>query len=102
VNTLRRAALASSSDRARAPRGELILERYRLLEPLGSGGHGTVWAARDERLRRTVALKRIPRGSDGGNADKRRIDREALAAARLSHPAIVTFYEAPSTSSLTR
>jgi hypothetical protein len=94
VNTLRRAALAPASDPVRVPRGELILDRYRLIEPLGSGGHGTVWAARDERLRRTVALKRIPRGEGNAHADKRRIDREALAAARLSHPAIVTFYEA--------
>jgi hypothetical protein len=94
VNTLRRAALAPVRDPARTPRGELILDRYRLLEPLGSGGHGTVWAARDEKLRRTVALKRIPRGEGPSGADKRRIDREALAAARLSHPAIVSFYEA--------
>ena len=94
MNTLRRAAVATAPDAPRLPRGELILDRYRLLEPLGSGGHGTVWAARDERLRRTVALKRIPRGEGGAHADKRRIDREALAAARLSHPAIVTFYEA--------
>lgn len=94
VNTLPRAALAPVRDAPRAPRGELVLDRYRLLEPLGSGGHGTVWAARDEKLRRTVALKRIPRGAGSSGVDQRRIDREALAAARLSHPAIVAFYEA--------
>jgi tRNA A-37 threonylcarbamoyl transferase component Bud32 len=68
--------------------------RFRLIEPLGSGGHGTVWAARDERLRRAVALKRIPREHNAKRDDRRRIDREALAAARLSHPAIVAFHEA--------
>ena len=94
VNTLPRAALAPVRDAPRAPRGELVLDRYRLLEPLGSGGHGTVWAARDEKLRRAVALKRIPRGAGSSGVDQRRIDREALAAARLSHPAIVAFYEA--------
>lgn len=94
VNTLPRAALAPVRDAPRAPRGELVLDRYRLLDPLGSGGHGTVWAARDEKLRRTVALKRIPRGAGASGVDQRRIDREALAAARLSHPAIVAFYEA--------
>jgi hypothetical protein len=94
VNTLQRAAVAPLRDAPRTPRDELVLDRYRLLEPLGSGGHGTVWAARDEKLRRTVALKRIPRGEGGAGADKRRIDREALAAARLAHPAIVAFYEA--------
>ena len=94
MNTLRRAALAPARDAASGPRGELILDRFRLLEPLGSGGHGTVWAARDEQLRRTVALKRIPRVRGGSKSDRRRIDREALAAARLSHPAIVAFHEA--------
>jgi tRNA A-37 threonylcarbamoyl transferase component Bud32 len=73
---------------------DLVLGRFRMIEPLGSGGHGTVWVARDERLRRNVALKRIPREFDDDNKDRRRIAREALAAARLSHPAIVAFYEA--------
>jgi serine/threonine-protein kinase len=65
-----------------------------MIEPLGSGGHGTVWVARDERLRRNVALKRIPRSYGADREHDRRIGREALAAARLSHPAIVAFYEA--------
>jgi len=77
VNTLPRAALAPVRDAPRAPRGELVLDRYRLLEPLGSGGHGTVWAARDEKLRRAVALKRIRAAPDrrvstsGGSIAKR-------------------------------
>src|SRR5205807_2576555 len=57
-------------------------------------GFGVVYRAHDELLRREVALKRIPR-SPGGARD--RANREALAAARLSHPAIVALYEACAT-----
>jgi hypothetical protein len=71
--------------------GGLLLERYRLLERLGAGGFGVVWRAHDEVLHRDVALKRIPLGPDG---DRERATREALAAARLAHPAIVALYEA--------
>ena len=69
---------------------DLVLDRYRLVHRLGSGGMGTVWHAHDERLDRPVAIKRIP--LDGG--ENPRAEREALAAARLSHPAIVALYEA--------
>ena len=72
------------------PQGELVLDRYRLLRRLGAGGFGTVWMAHDERLDRPVAVKRVP--LDGGESP--RAEREALAAARLSHPGIVALYEA--------
>jgi len=68
-----------------------VLGRYQLLERLGSGGFGEVWRARDELLHREVAVKRIWLGPDG---DSERATREALAAARLAHPAIVALYEA--------
>lgn len=69
---------------------EVVLDRYRLLERLGAGGFGIVWRAHDELLHREVAVKRIWLGP----GDAERASREAHAAARLSHPAIVALYEA--------
>jgi serine/threonine-protein kinase len=66
---------------------ELVMERFRVIERIGSGGMGTVYRAYDERLEREVALKQL----DSGDAD--RVLREAQAAARLNHPSIVTLYE---------
>src|ERR1700733_4400883 len=68
----------------------LILGRYRLKKRLGSGAFGTVGSARDERLERDVAVKLLPRE----RVIHARFEREARAAARLQHPAIVTLYEA--------
>jgi eukaryotic-like serine/threonine-protein kinase len=70
--------------------GPLVLDRYRLIRRLGAGGFGTVWSAHDERLEREVAVKIVPRNHVNGG----RFEREARAAARLSHPGIVTLYEA--------
>jgi len=71
--------------------GEVLLGRYRLDERLGAGGFGIVWRAHDQLLHRDVAVKRIWLGPDG---DSERASREALASARLAHPAIVALYEA--------
>jgi hypothetical protein len=68
----------------------LVLGRYHLQRPLGSGGFATVWAARDERLERDVAVKILQRE----RVEFSRFEREARAAARLAHPAIVMLYEA--------
>jgi len=68
----------------------LVLGRYRLGAPLGAGGFGTVYAARDERLDREVAVKVIP--ADGQAPERAR--REAIAVARLDHPGIVALFDA--------
>ncbi len=67
---------------------ELVLDRYRPLRPLGSGGSGSVWLARDERTGLEVALKIIAR--EGKAAA--RAEREAAAAAHLRHPACLRAY----------
>ena len=69
--------------------GELVLDRYRLVRRIGAGGMGVVYLARDEHLERDVAVKRIAIELDR----EARGEREALAAARLSHPGIVALYE---------
>ena len=70
---------------------ELVLGRYRLRRRLGAGGFGVVWCALDEKLEREVAVKVIPR--EDGDPERSRVEREALAAARLNHPGIVALYE---------
>ncbi|OLE38305.1 MAG: hypothetical protein AUG48_02220 [Actinobacteria bacterium 13_1_20CM_3_68_9] len=67
--------------------GELVMERFRVIDRVGSGGMGTVYRAFDERLQRQVAVKEI------AGTDARRVLREAQAVARLNHPGIVTLYE---------
>lgn len=82
---------AGAGDQPSALGERRVLGRYLLLERLGSGGFGEVFRARDEILHREVAVKRIAGATVGP-----RVAREAQAAARLSHPAIVALYEADS------
>ncbi|MEW2610103.1 serine/threonine-protein kinase [Streptomyces sp. NPDC047880] len=77
--------------------GRLIAGRYRLLAKLGHGGMGTVWRAEDETVGREVAVKE-PRVPDHLPERERvnafeRMRREARAAARLDHPAVVNVHD---------
>ncbi|MCC9685269.1 MULTISPECIES: protein kinase domain-containing protein [Streptomyces] len=75
----------------------VIAGRYRLLSPLGEGGMGTVWRARDEVLHREVAVKevRAPAGLPASDVERMyaRLEREAWAAARVADRNVVTVYD---------
>ncbi|HEY3823482.1 MAG TPA: bifunctional serine/threonine-protein kinase/formylglycine-generating enzyme family protein, partial [Bryobacteraceae bacterium] len=70
------------------------LGRYTILEPIGSGGMGIVYRARDEELDRVVAIKVLPRGTLSEEGSRRRFHKEALALAKLSHPHVAAVYDA--------
>ncbi|GLW08219.1 hypothetical protein Misp01_33490 [Microtetraspora sp. NBRC 13810] len=76
---------------------QLLGGRYRLLSPIRRGGTGIMWRAHDGRLRRDVAIKEVqPQFRASGfdlSSARRRALREARAAARLSHPAIITVHD---------
>jgi len=66
---------------------------YEILSPLGAGGMGEVYRARDTRLDREVAVKVLPsRLSDDPEA-LARLEREAKAVAALSHPGILAIHD---------
>jgi serine/threonine protein kinase len=68
--------------------------RYRLERPLGHGGMATVYLGRDSELDRLVAVKVLAENLVGDPAFRKRFVREARLAARLSHPNIVSVYDA--------
>ena len=66
---------------------------YEIVAPLGSGGMGDVYRAKDSRLGREVALKILP-GSFAADADRlRRFEQEARAVAALNHPNILAVFD---------
>ncbi len=71
--------------------GEFV-GRYRIIETIGEGGMGVVFAAEDTDLRRRVALKMI-RNAERGGTDQERMWREARAAAAINHPNVCQVYE---------
>ena len=66
---------------------------YEILSPLGAGGMGEVYKARDTRLDRTVAIKVLPAHVASDPDLRQRFDREARAVAALNHPHICTLHD---------
>jgi eukaryotic-like serine/threonine-protein kinase len=95
---------AARRERATQPRGVASapvpakLGRYELVHELGRGAMGVVYRARDPRINREVALKAIPLADEFDSNEieqaRTRFFREAEMAGRLSHPHIVTIYDA--------
>ncbi|MEU7487992.1 serine/threonine-protein kinase [Streptomyces sp. NPDC042319] len=77
--------------------GRTLADRYRLLAELGHGGMGVVWRARDELLHREVAVKEVRAPRELPAREERllyaRLEREALAAARIAHRNVVTVFD---------
>lgn len=107
MNTPKRQARAAVDDRLRAELRRLfgltlgtendvtaiprVLSHYELLKEIGAGARGTVYRARDHRLKRIVAIKMLRGFAD--RESKQRFLREAICASTFNHPNIVTIYE---------
>src|ERR1700731_4889121 len=66
---------------------------YEVLSPLGAGGMGEVYKARDTRLERTVAVKVLPQHLSSSPDVRQRFEREAKTISQLSHPHICALYD---------
>src|SRR6185503_6828495 len=71
--------------------GEKILH-YEIIEPIGEGGMGEVYKARDLKLGRTVAIKSLPLAIRQDDHTRRRFLREAQSASQLNHSGIITIH----------
>src|SRR5450755_2082966 len=66
---------------------------YEILSPIGAGGMGEVYQARDTRLERTVAIKVLPSHMSASPEVRQRFEREAKTISQLSHPHICALYD---------
>jgi hypothetical protein len=85
-------ALAARDGSARLPPGTR-LGRYEILSLIGEGGMGEVYRARDTRLDRIVALKRLTAHAAASQEGRERFEREAQATSTLNHPHICTLHD---------
>jgi serine/threonine protein kinase len=72
---------------------DVISNRFTVLERIGGGGMGEVWRARDERLRRIVAVKVLASRLAGDATYRKRLEQEARSVSSLSHPAICSLHD---------
>ncbi len=86
-------ASEAATNASSSPTAFLAESRYEILEEIGRGGMGVVLKARDTRLQRIVALKRLPETMRDHPKAIELFLREAQSAARLNHPNIVTVYD---------
>ncbi|MEJ7730257.1 MAG: serine/threonine-protein kinase [Polyangiaceae bacterium] len=86
------ASAVPGSDRDACGPGDVVADKYEILSQLGEGGMGTVWLARNRSLDMDVALKLIRRDVADEETTARFV-REAKAAARLQHPAVIRVYD---------
>ena len=87
----RRNNAAASENRLQA--GQLLADRFRILNFVAAGGMGEVYQAQDTRLNRTVALKILPGHLSQKPDLRQRLEREAQTISRLSHPNICTIFD---------
>ncbi len=66
---------------------------YEIVSPIGAGGMGEVYRARDTRLGREVAVKVLPSGLTGSDQARQRFEREARTISQLSHPNICAIFD---------
>ena len=76
------------------------LGRYEILGPIGAGGMGEVWRAKDTELERTVAVKVLPESVAEDPTRLERFRREARALAALSHPNLLDIYDVGATNGI--
>lgn len=91
------AQTSSSGDEARVVVRTTRVGRFLLLREIGSGGMGSVFAAYDEQLDRRVALKLLRKPRAGSRRQRLMVLREARAAARISHPNVISIYDVSET-----
>lgn len=70
-----------------------LVGHYEIVGPIGAGGMGEVYRARDSRLRREVAIKILPAGLASDAERVRRFEQEVLASGMLNHPNVLTVYD---------
>src|SRR5438477_8211766 len=73
---------------------------YEIVAPLGAGGMGEVYRARDTRLGREIALKVLPDDVSADPVRRQRFEQEARAASALNHPNILSIYDVGSENGL--